>query len=466
MKSTERDELIKTVQNNLQSYGINNKSLVLAAVSGGLDSTALLNILKIISIKMTFRLEAVYIDHGIRSETENRLDELSVLRNCHFLSVPFHIFRISPGMISDNADSSGQSIEESARSSRYSLFEQLLDNRNAVCLCTGHHADDQAETVLMRFLEGRGSVKGLKGIPSKRDRYFRPLLHIERSQLEAIMNSSSLLWHEDASNSDLAIKRNSLRKKWLPLLQEDFPQIKKTLLHWSEYFDEINSLFEKSLNAKIVWRHSGGNLWCSQGADFNSLSYLEKKFFLLSMFNRLQKQNSRSNKRVPDRFFREIERHSLKDWTHRSLEGTFAKKDDILYFKQNSGVPCGVSHLLIPGQKYEYNGICFSLSGQYNEKYQSNHLIGSVGSSYVLRRKLPGDSVTRGNRVVPLIEYLKSEGLLDVEFEDILLVCSNSEIIVILSQRSGPLFPAGEYGTESIYLSWNISKNPEDVYAE
>ena len=108
-----------------------------------------------------------------------------------------------------------------ARQERYRLLALTADQHRIGKIALGHHADDQVETVLMRFLTGAGP-EGLAGIPPVRDRYVRPLLEVGREEILAYACSLNLPWAEDASNQKPVYLRNRLRLQLIPYLEEEY----------------------------------------------------------------------------------------------------------------------------------------------------------------------------------------------------------------------------------------------------
>jgi tRNA(Ile)-lysidine synthase len=173
---------------------------VLVAVSGGADSTALLHILTRLAPTWHLRLHALHVDHGLREESA---------REAQRLGVPVEIVRVTV--------SQRGSLEEAARVARYTALEAHADRLGAQRIAVGHTADDQAETVLMRLLEGAG-VRGLAAIPPVRGRIIRPLITVRRAALVALLEEAGIGWIEDPSNADLKFVRNRIRHEVLPVL--------------------------------------------------------------------------------------------------------------------------------------------------------------------------------------------------------------------------------------------------------
>ncbi len=212
---------------------------VLAAVSGGADSLAMLHILW--SAKDYLGLEALAVaslDHGLRGP-EGAADVAFVGEVAARLGLPFHGGKLAPGLA---AAEPGSSPEDAARRARYAFLGNLARTwgpgaAGAVRVATGHTADDQAETVLMRIIEGTG-LRGLAGIPARREEdgwvLVRPLLGVGRSETEDYCRRCGLEPRVDASNEDRRFRRNLVRNRVLPVLKDYNPKVVQALLRLAD----------------------------------------------------------------------------------------------------------------------------------------------------------------------------------------------------------------------------------------
>jgi tRNA(Ile)-lysidine synthase len=179
---------------------------VLVGVSGGPDSVALLHILVTLAPSLGVTLRVLHVDHGLRAESACDAD--FVRRVGTRLGVPVDVARVTVG---------GGSVEAAARAARYAALTTAADRVGAARIALGHTGDDQAETVLMRMLEGSG-VRGLAGIPAVRGRIIRPLIDARRADVVAHLEHAALPWIEDPSNRDLRFLRNRVRHQILPVI--------------------------------------------------------------------------------------------------------------------------------------------------------------------------------------------------------------------------------------------------------
>ena len=201
-----------------------NGERVLVAVSGGLDSIVLLDVLHRLSAELSFDIVVGHVDHGLRGAASTQ-DATFVqgLAESHELTSVQH--RLTESDL-DQQRSHGR--EGAARHARLATLETLAAKAGAARIALGHTMDDDAETILYRLARGAGPT-GMRGIPPVRMPFIRPLLRTSRSNVHAYAVERKLTWREDATNSDLSYARNRIRHRVLPELQRLNPRIVETL---------------------------------------------------------------------------------------------------------------------------------------------------------------------------------------------------------------------------------------------
>jgi tRNA(Ile)-lysidine synthase len=209
------------------------------AVSGGVDSVVLLDILANLRKQFTLTLMVLHLNHGIRGEEAAR-DERFVQDLSTRYDLPY---------VSSRADAPSYrkehslSPQEAAREVRYHFFAEAIRAHALDKVAVGQTADDQAETVLMRFIRG-GGPSGLKGIPPVRGTYIRPLIEIWRAELAHYAEYQGLSFVHDSSNNDEHYLRNRLRHRLMPALAEYNPSIKDHLLHVAQVLGEDDAYLD------------------------------------------------------------------------------------------------------------------------------------------------------------------------------------------------------------------------------
>lgn len=192
---------------------------VVAAVSGGADSVALLGLLHALG---RCRVTCWHLDHRLRADSPD--DAAFVAGLARHLGLPCEVEAVDV-----RAAMRGDGLEEAARRVRYARLAEACRRLGAVAACTAHHRDDQSETALLQILRGCGP-EGPAGIAAERPlapgvRLLRPLLHASRVGLVAWCRGQGLTWREDASNADHIFLRNRLRHAVLPLWERHCPGI-------------------------------------------------------------------------------------------------------------------------------------------------------------------------------------------------------------------------------------------------
>lgn len=210
---------------------------MIAGVSGGADSVALLDLLYCLSQEIPLEIAVACLDHGIREESQQEVKFVEALAKKYGMA--FFSRRVELGK------ESKAGLEEKAREVRYAFLAEVAQKFHASKIAVAHHSDDQVETVLLHFFKGTG-IPGLCGMPVDRAlfpgsslRLVRPLLCLDKSQILSYLREKGLGWCEDASNSDIRFTRNRIRHRILPFLeQEGYSQIKESILSLAQYARE------------------------------------------------------------------------------------------------------------------------------------------------------------------------------------------------------------------------------------
>ena len=207
--------LITLVDRTLrEECGVVRGSRVLLALSGGGDSVALLHVLSLLSKKQGFSLLAHGVDHGLRPEARAELDRAEA--HCLALGVAFSLTVL--------ALTNGGNLQARARDARRAALSVAAQNAQAELIATAHHADDRAETVLLRLLRGAGPV-GLSVLPPRTGIWIRPQCRARKADVSAHLLRHQLEFAEDPSNLNRRFLRTRVRFELLPLLEQLSPQI-------------------------------------------------------------------------------------------------------------------------------------------------------------------------------------------------------------------------------------------------
>lgn len=235
MPSLNLSPVTDLVKSRMKEWQITPSSPLLAGVSGGVDSMVLLHTLKMLGYQVT----AAHVNYHLRGEESNK-DERLVRDWCEQQDIPVLVKDVEP----EAYETSGMSIQMIARNIRYQWWDSLLNEGPYAFLVTAHHHDDNIETLLMHLLRGSG-LKGLKGIPAKRDRIIRPLLSCRKQSLAEHANAFQIPFRNDSSNDRDDYLRNRIRHHLIPAINSLFPEtsdplgasLKRLQLEWVSWND-------------------------------------------------------------------------------------------------------------------------------------------------------------------------------------------------------------------------------------
>ncbi|MCD6376727.1 MAG: tRNA lysidine(34) synthetase TilS [Caldisericaceae bacterium] len=219
----------------LTNHLISNEDLIFIALSGGIDSMALLHAFLQIQDEFKLEIRAIHINHGVRGAEAER-DEQFVRRQCQSLNVPLIVSKLNL---------KGKTDEHSLRDARYAEFEKIVQSYPKAKIATGHTLNDNLETFLMRLAKG-SSLKGLTGIPRQRGPYIRPFLFLTRAEISRFVQQNQIPFVQDSSNQDLNYLRNKVRHKLIPHFEEVFGKaIWSGATHTLEHLNQFYQLFEQ-----------------------------------------------------------------------------------------------------------------------------------------------------------------------------------------------------------------------------
>lgn len=232
---------------------INKGERIAAAVSGGADSMALLNLLVEERENLDITVLAINIEHGIRGE-ESLKDTRFVEDYCKEKNIPLITFSVNAP---EFAEKEGLSLEEAARVLRYECFYRAIKEGKCDKVATAHHASDNMESVLMNIFRGT-SLKGLTGIkPDYNGKIIRPLLNLTKAEIEEYVRKNDIPFVTDSTNSDTGYTRNFIRLKVIPLIKQAFPKAESSVTRLTEILRE-DELYLSSRAEELLFPAENG----------------------------------------------------------------------------------------------------------------------------------------------------------------------------------------------------------------
>ena len=260
---------------------------ILCAVSGGIDSTALLVLLNEYRMRRYpsgYPLAAHYVDHRLRSAAEIADEWNSLSKTALSLGIPLSRTTLGAGEIEKLKQSRKEGIEAAARHARYRELEARLDETGYGSLALAHTLDDLSETMLTRFLQGCG-VSGLHGIPPRRGAIIRPLLGVPKISLREYLSSRKIEASEDSSNTSGLFQRNRVRSRLMPEVEREFSAFRRGLKESARFFRQEEAILNEEAARRIRWTMTDS--WAETSAEtFFSVPEALRIRSLLILINR------------------------------------------------------------------------------------------------------------------------------------------------------------------------------------
>jgi tRNA(Ile)-lysidine synthase len=217
---------------------IHGQRKVRVAYSGGIDSSVLLHAASLMAKQGGHVVQAIHINHQLHQDSSQWSQHC--LDYCQALNVPLTTIEVNVQAHMQHG------LEGAARAARYAAFAEALHEDDV--LLTAHHADDQVETLLLQLLRGAGPG-GLSGCaaetPFAEALLLRPLLNVTRQEIEYYAKQNDLDWLEDPSNQSTQYNRNYLRHEVIPVLQQRWPQLQKTISRSAQWQLESVTLMDE-----------------------------------------------------------------------------------------------------------------------------------------------------------------------------------------------------------------------------
>ena len=217
---------------------------IVVGVSGGADSVSLLSILAKLKEEFNLTLFVVHINHSLREESDYEEEYVRTLANN--LVLEFFSKKVD---INKLVELEKKSTEEVARNVRYEFFYEILEKVNGNKIAVAHNLNDSVETTLMNLIRGSG-IDGLCGIPRKNGEIIRPLINIERAEIEEYVKENNLIAMQDKTNFENVYTRNKIRNELIPCLKKINPEVVKNIYNTSQLLSLEKEIIRASVSEK------------------------------------------------------------------------------------------------------------------------------------------------------------------------------------------------------------------------
>lgn len=373
---------------------VSKNDKIIVAVSGGIDSTVLLDLMMDLKDRLNLDVAVAHINHKLRGE-ESEEDEAFVkkLAERYGIECFVHSANTRAFMVEHKT-----SLQAGARDIRYKFFQTVKILKNFTKIATAHNADDNAETVLFNLFRGSGT-NGLGGIPVKRGNIIRPLLFAERKDIEQYAKLKSLQFRLDSSNTKDYYTRNLIRHSLIPQIQAKInPSAVNTLNRTAAIFQELSSF----INHEVVIFYS--NIAKSFGDEKLVLDTFKLKNSLLFI------QENIIMKALKDFVHGEVEHakvHAIMDLINSETGSSIEIGNEVVVYRDRYNLvfikepkePVDFVAEIIPGKKYEFDE--FYINTEFVERGDVHFSLSPVvefvdadlaGEALNLRNWHPGDS--------------------------------------------------------------------------
>lgn len=425
--------------NYFEKYNISDSSIILVAYSGGPDSSALLWLLDSIQRHLGFSIQALYINHGIRSRQEMSAEILKIKRFTEKINIKIDFENIESGLIKKESQKSGRSIEELAREYRYLLLEKKKIEINATYIAMGHTLDDQLETLIMRFFQGSG-INGFGGIPGKRDYIIRPLLGIEKKDLKEYINKNHIPFVIDRTNLDPVYLRNKVRLNLIPVISDIFPGYKKTLGIFSDKMNIIRTELNKNTSDLDVSLTKEGDSWFKR-EDFCKMSTYYQVEILYKSWDMWK---NKPFERLSYRFLNGAVGFNFENGSKILLDGyscRLIRYKEMIIWKRVVVVSQKKSYLrlITVGENELFPGLYLNVEENTELLKDSTVWIDreKLKSPLIVRSKMPGDRISLAEGLKSLKKLFIDWGVVPEERWKIPVIEDRTGIIAVMGKSLG-----------------------------
>ena len=397
------------------------------ALSGGRDSMCLLSVLKDAGITPI----AIHIEHGIRGEAS--------ISDMHFVEdytkqhgIELKTYRVDAPKL---AKEKNISLEQAARLARYDIFEKLIKDEVVDFIALAHHANDQAETILMRILRGTG-IRGLEGMQIISGNYVRPLLEYTREDINNYVSANNIPYVEDLTNAEDIYTRNFLRQE-IAKLKEKYPNIEESFLRLARNANDAEEFISKFVPEPIV-EDGTSAIKISDLKDRAIASRLiQKAMRYIGVFHDVEEKHIEA---ILD--LAEKENGSKRELTHGV--DAYKEEDKIVFTKRIEKVDINVSFKdVIDGNILNYNVSKLKdipdnnslriIQGNYMNLTKTIYLdLDKIPQDAVVRNRQDGDIISKfGGGTKSLGDFLTDKKI-PLRLRDKIIVCAKDNDVLFI----------------------------------
>jgi len=394
---------------------------ILIAVSGGPDSIFLLHFLYHIKDKYSLSLKVAFIHHHIRKQTDKEF--LFVKDKARKMNLPFYYRNI----FIDKK----KGVEEKAREKRYKALYKIARKTGCNKIATGHNLDDNVESVLMNFFRGTG-LAGLGGIFPERRIYknsevllIRPLLVLRKKEIEDFLKEKKIKFYFDRTNVNLKYKRNLMRHKIIPYIENYFPSFSKTVSRTSFLLQDDFLFIEKTAIEKLnsILKNNKFNV-----GNFKKLNLSIKRFVIQMLIEKTKGEKYRSFNRIENlrEFIEKIKEKEIPfSIIEKKIKGKKEKKE--IYKEIEVPGECAVGEFFIKSEYIKFSPSIFKNKNKYTGYFDGE----KVGEKIVVRTRKNGDKfIPLGMRKEKKISRVLIDKKIPVfERDEILIFQSKNKIM-------------------------------------
>ncbi len=430
---------------------VNEGDNLLIALSGGPDSVFALSFFLKYSRKYKCRLHAVHFDHHLRGKESDR-DREFVISICDKLKIPLTIIDLD---VKEQAKKNKLSVEEAARNLRYEELSRLSKELSAK-IVTAHNKDDNTETVLLNLISGTG-LKGISGIPVKRDNIIRPLLALTKEEILSYLNDRNIDFKIDSTNIQNEFRRNFIRNKIIPLFKEINPSADDAVFRTSKtiekYFDYLEKEINKVINSFFIVKQNK--------LSIKSTAFKKVEDVLL---------NDAIRKAVREKWKIELEYSDFKLLENLNQTGKMIElkkqliavrqRGYITFLKREKVRDCSIE--LMPGKSVKIFGHTVGIASvdktkvSYQKSRKVEYISGdNLSENFVVRKWKPGDKFVPLGMKQPkkISDFLTDSRVAPLERNNQLVITNGNYIIWVVGLRIDERFKITT-NTRKVFKLW------------